>query len=65
MTRKQVVSVNIFVCLVVVTALCGAEYDSWASRGQSLLGSHPGILAVFAACCLFTEVRPLRWLWPE
>jgi diguanylate cyclase (GGDEF)-like protein len=65
MTKKQVVSVNIFVCLVVVTALCGAGYDSFASRGQSLVGSHPEILAIFAACCLFTEVRPLRWLGLE
>jgi len=65
MTKKQVVSVNIFVCLVVVAAVCGVGYDSFASRGQSLIGSHPAILAIFAACCLFTEVRPLRWLWPE
>ena len=65
MTKKQVVSVNIFVCLVVVTALCGAGYDSFASRGQSMIGSHPEILAIFAACCLFTELRPLRWLGLE
>jgi diguanylate cyclase (GGDEF)-like protein len=65
MTKKQVVSVNIFVCLVVVAALCGVAYDSWASRGQSPIGAHPGILAIFAACCLFTEVRPLRWLGLE
>ncbi len=65
MTKRQVVSVNIFVCLVVLGALCGVEYDSWASRGQDLLGPRPEILAVFAACCLFTEVRPLRWLGLE
>ena len=65
MTKRQVVSVNIFVFLVVLTALCGVEYDSWASRGQSLLGPHPEILGIFAACCLFTEVRPLHWLGLE
>ena len=65
MTKRQVVSVNIFVCLVVLAALCGVEYDSWASRGQGLLGPRPEILAIFGACCLFTEVRPLRWLGLE
>ncbi|MGA3220631.1 MAG: hypothetical protein ABSE77_16370 [Acidimicrobiales bacterium] len=58
MTKRQVVSVNLFVSLVVLTALCGAAYDAWASRGQGPLGPRPQILAIFGACCLFTELRP-------
>ncbi|MGO9660629.1 MAG: putative bifunctional diguanylate cyclase/phosphodiesterase [Acidimicrobiales bacterium] len=65
MTKRQVVSVNLFVSLIVLAGLCGAEYDVWASRGQGLLGPRPQILAIFGACCLFTELRPLRWLGLE
>ncbi len=65
MTRKQLFSVNLFVSSVVLGALGGFAYDAWASRGQGPLGPQPQILAVFAACCLFTELRPLRWLGLE
>ncbi len=62
MTKKLRVSVNLFVLLVVLGALAGVLYDLWASRGQELFGPRPPVLAMFATCCLITELRPLRWL---
>jgi diguanylate cyclase (GGDEF)-like protein len=65
MTKKQLFSVNFFVLFAVLGALGCIEFDAWASRGQGLLGPQPQVLAIFAACCLFTELRPLRWLGLE
>src|ERR1700733_501660 len=62
MTKKPRLTLNQFVFLIALAALVGAGYDAWASRGQSPLGHHPEIPAIFAVCCLVTELRPLRWL---
>src|ERR1700683_258365 len=62
MMKKPRLTLNQFVFLIGLAALVGAGYDAWASRGQSLLGHHPEVPAIFAACCFVTELRPLRWL---
>ncbi len=65
MTRKVRLSVNRFVLLVVLGALAGVVYDTWASEGQKFFGPRPHVIAMFAICCLVTELRPLRWLRRE
>jgi diguanylate cyclase (GGDEF)-like protein len=65
MTKKLRPSVNLFVVLVVGGALAGVTYDTWASEGQGIFGPRPAVLAMFATCCLVTELRPLRWLRRE
>ncbi len=54
-----------FVLLVVLGALAGVVYDILVSDGQRVLGPRPQVLAMFALCCLVTELRPLRWLRRE
>jgi diguanylate cyclase len=62
MTTKPRSSRNRFLFVVAFAALVCLGYDAWASQGRSLLGPHPVALALFAGCCLVTELRPLRWL---
>ena len=62
MTKKPRLSVNSFVFFVVFGAIAATGYDTWASEGQKLFGPRPDVLVIFAACCLVTELRPLRWL---
>lgn len=59
---KSRLSLHSFIFLVGAAALLGGGYDAWVSRGQSLSGPRPDMLAIFAACCFVTELRPLRWL---
>ena len=65
MTKKPRLSVNSFVFFVVFGAIAATGYDTWASEGQKLFGPRPDVLVIFAACCLVTELRPLRWLRRE
>jgi diguanylate cyclase (GGDEF)-like protein len=65
MTKKLRLSLNSFVLLVVLGAFAAVGYDTWASKGQSAFGTRPQVLAIFAVCCLVTELRPLRWLRRE
>ena len=60
MTKKLRLSVNLFVLFVAVGALVGVVFDLWASRGHQLSGPRPQVLAMFAACCLVTDLRPRR-----
>ena len=65
MTKKLRLSVNLFVLFVAVGALVGVVFDLWASRGHQLSGPRPQVLAMFAACCLVTDLWPLRRLRRE
>ena len=51
--------------LIVVVALASwalLGVDAWHSRGAPPWGPRPATFAVFAGCCLLTEIRPLLWL---
>jgi diguanylate cyclase (GGDEF)-like protein len=65
MTKKLRLSVNLFVLLVAVGALVGLVFDLWASRGHRLSGPRPAVLGIFAACCVVTDLWPLRRLRRE
>jgi hypothetical protein len=55
-------SLKSFVLLTAVFAVACAAFDVRVSLGQPVFGPRPQILAMFAVCCLVTELRPLRWL---
>ncbi|HTV10404.1 MAG TPA: bifunctional diguanylate cyclase/phosphodiesterase [Acidimicrobiales bacterium] len=62
MTSKLRPSRDLFIALVVFGATGGLGIDALASQGQRLFGQQPLALAIFALCCLVSELRPLRWL---
>jgi diguanylate cyclase (GGDEF)-like protein len=49
--------------MVVVVAIAGLGFDAWDTFGRHhpIFGTHPVAFAIFLACCLVSELRPLHW----
>jgi diguanylate cyclase (GGDEF)-like protein len=62
MTSPRHPSLSLYIKLVAFAAVVGVGFDVWSSVRSPVFGPHPAEFAFFAACCLVTELRPLRWL---